>query len=52
VKAGTPSAVPLQRSDDALTHWKKLRDRWEFSHVVRAVLGLASLMLLATAVAA
>jgi hypothetical protein len=52
VKAGTASAVPLQRSGDAPIDWTKLRDRWEFSHVVRAVLGLASLILLATAVAA
>jgi Anthrone oxygenase len=43
---------PLQGSGDAPADWTKLRDRWEFSHVVRAVLGLASLILLATAVAA
>jgi hypothetical protein len=42
---------PLQRSD-APADWTKLRDRWEFSHVVRAALGLTSLTLLATAVAA
>jgi hypothetical protein len=29
--------------------WKALRDRWEYSHVVRAVLGLVSLVLLASA---
>lgn len=32
--------------------WTVLRDRWERSHVVRAVLALISLLLLATAVAA
>lgn len=31
--------------------WTLLRDRWESSHVVRAGLGLVSLLLLATAVA-
>jgi hypothetical protein len=30
--------------------WVLLRDRWEYSHVLRAVLGLRSLTLLATAV--
>lgn len=31
--------------------WKMLRDRWEYSHVVRAGLGLTSLILLAAAMA-
>jgi hypothetical protein len=31
--------------------WTTLRDRWEFSHVARAVLGLVSVTLLAAAVA-
>jgi hypothetical protein len=31
--------------------WTTLRDRWEWSHVVRAALGLVSLVLLATALA-
>ncbi|WP_027997559.1 hypothetical protein [Sinorhizobium arboris] len=31
--------------------WTALRDRWERSHVVRAALGLVSLVLLATAIA-
>ncbi|WEX11700.1 DUF1772 domain-containing protein [Chelativorans sp. AA-79] len=31
--------------------WTDLRDRWEFSHVVRAALGLAGLALLATSAA-
>ena len=30
--------------------WKALRDRWEFSHVVRAVFGVASLIFLVTAI--
>ncbi len=32
--------------------WTALRNRWEFSHVVRAVLALTSLVLLAAAIAA
>ncbi|TKT80226.1 anthrone oxygenase family protein [Aquamicrobium sp. LC103] len=32
--------------------WRALRNRWERSHVVRAVLSLASFMLLAAAIAA
>jgi hypothetical protein len=31
--------------------WKRLRDRWEYSHILRAGLGLASLVLLAAAIA-
>ena len=31
--------------------WARLRDRWEFSHLLRAVLGLISLTLLAMAIA-
>jgi hypothetical protein len=31
--------------------WTVLRDRWELSHVARAILGLLSLALLAVAVA-
>ncbi|WP_373414533.1 anthrone oxygenase family protein [Ensifer aridi] len=31
--------------------WTALRDRWEWSHVVRAALGLISLILIATAIA-
>lgn len=43
---------PLKRDADARTpDWTALRDRWEYSHVVRAGLGLLSLTLLATAVA-
>ncbi len=32
--------------------WTQLRDRWEYSHVVRAALALSSLILLVAAVAA
>jgi hypothetical protein len=42
---------PLRRSNPAKPNWQELRDRWEFSHLVRAGLGLASLVLLVTAVA-
>ena len=31
--------------------WTVLRDRWEYSHIIRAVLGLASQTLLITAIA-
>jgi hypothetical protein len=41
---------PLKRrSDVGPLDWTALRDRWEHSHVVRAVLGLLSLILLAAA---
>lgn len=36
---------------DAPSDWRTLRDRWEYSHVVRAVLSLAALALLASATA-
>jgi hypothetical protein len=43
---------PLPRGADASDDdWTTLRNRWEFSHVVRTGLGLASLILLAAAVA-
>lgn len=42
---------PLNRVDDSTPDWSHLRDRWEFSHVVRAGLGLLSLVLLVSAVA-
>jgi hypothetical protein len=41
---------PLGRSGGA-ADWTTLRDRWEFSHVVRAALGIAGLVMLATAIA-
>ena len=31
--------------------WTVLRDRWEYSHIIRAVLALVSLVLLVTAAA-
>jgi hypothetical protein len=43
---------PLQRTrDERQPDWVRLRDRWEYSHVLRAVLGLLTLVLLVTAVA-
>lgn len=43
---------PLKRTGDSgEPDWTQLRDRWEFSHVVRAGFGLVSLILLVTAVA-
>lgn len=42
---------PLDRSNPAKPNWQELRDRWESSHLVRAGLGLASLVLIVTAVA-
>ena len=39
------------RSGQAEPDWKALRDRWEHSHILRAGLGLASLALLAAAIA-
>lgn len=48
--AGFFSFDPLARSGKARPlDWKNLRDRWEFSHVVRAIFGLASLILLVSA---
>jgi hypothetical protein len=42
---------PLKRKADVTAlDWTALRDRWEYSHVVRAVLGLASLTLLVMAI--
>jgi hypothetical protein len=32
--------------------WQSLRDRWEYSHLARAILSLAALVLLASAIAA
>jgi hypothetical protein len=43
---------PLHRIDRLrAADWTVLRDRWEYSHVVRAVLALVSLLLLVTAIA-
>jgi hypothetical protein len=42
---------PLHSIDRLRTaDWTALRDRWEYSHVIRAAFALASLVLLATAV--
>jgi hypothetical protein len=50
--AGFFAFDPLARHDgSASTDWSYLRDRWEVSHVVRAALGMASLILLVIAVA-
>jgi hypothetical protein len=40
-----------RHADPADLDWTVLRDRWEYSHVVRAALGMLSLALLASAVA-
>jgi len=43
---------PLRRIDRLRTaDWTALRDRWEYSHVVRAALALVSLLLVVTAIA-
>ena len=34
------------RNDNRPADWTDLRDQWEYSHVIRAVLGLTSLALL------
>jgi len=50
--AGFFAFDPLHRTGPSgEPDWTALRDRWEYSHVVRAGLGLVSLVLLATAVA-
>ena len=38
-------------AQDGPPDWRDLQNRWEYSHVVRAVLGLASQILLVTALA-
>lgn len=45
------SVGAANQEGDAQADWTALRDRWEYSHVLRAVLGFISLALLATAVA-
>jgi hypothetical protein len=48
--AGFFAFDPLRRRKSAKPpDWTELRDRWEYSHVARAVLGLLSLTLLVTA---
>ena len=41
----------LRKRDSGHNDWTQLRDRWEYSHVLRAALGLIALVLLVTAVA-
>jgi hypothetical protein len=49
--SGFFSFDPLGRKGNAsAADWTSLRDRWEYSHIIRATLGLLSLILLATAV--
>jgi hypothetical protein len=38
-------------SGEGAEDWKELRDRWEYSHVVRAVLAVIALIALLVAVA-
>jgi hypothetical protein len=43
------SSAPIRcapKNDDRPAEWTDLRDQWEYSHVVRAALGLASLAFL------
>jgi hypothetical protein len=40
-----------RQSDPSQADWTVLRDRWEYSHVIRAALGLTSFALLATSLA-
>jgi hypothetical protein len=42
---------PLGRASGTGGDWEKLRDRWEYSHVARAVLAVLGFVLLASAVA-
>jgi hypothetical protein len=43
----------IKPADDARTpEWTTLRDRWELSHVIRAIFGLISLLFLAMAITA
>jgi hypothetical protein len=45
------SFIPLRGTGSKPPEWKELRDRWEYSHVVRAGLGLVGFLLIVTAVA-
>lgn len=49
--AGFFSVGRGRRPEGAQPDWTELRDRWEYSHVVRAVLALLALVLVTTAVA-
>jgi len=44
-------AASKRAATDGSSAWTRPRDQWEFSHVIRAGLGLLSLTLLATAIA-
>jgi hypothetical protein len=44
-------SLGISRRNGVEPSWKRLRDRWEYSHILRAGLGLASLVLLAAAIA-
>ncbi|OGB25753.1 MAG: DUF1772 domain-containing protein [Burkholderiales bacterium RIFCSPLOWO2_02_FULL_57_36] len=48
-ESGSASTEKGQGMDENL--WKRYRNRWEASHVIRAVLGVGSLMFLAYAIA-
>jgi hypothetical protein len=39
-----------EQSSPMDSEWTRLRDRWEFSHMIRAILGLVSLVLIVVAV--
>ncbi len=49
--AGTFFRLRFERSQSRSLDWLSLRNQWEYSHVVRAVLSLAALVLLASAIA-
>jgi Domain of unknown function (DUF1772) len=49
--AGFFSFDPLKRTTGPDLEWTYLRDRWEFSHELRAGFALLSLILLVTAIA-
>jgi hypothetical protein len=40
-----------EKADHRHIDWAELRDRWEYSHVLRAGFGLASLILIVAAIA-
>jgi len=48
--AGFFSFDPLARAGGDRPDWTALRDRWEYSHVLRAGLAVLGLVLLVTAV--
>jgi hypothetical protein len=43
--------LPLGRASDGDAAWQQLRDRWEYSHVARAILGAVALIALASSLA-